>query len=256
MLFLNFISSFQPLCSLSVDGPLQTASGLKTFTFHHPETEGKSSPEPSSLHSSSQCPGGPSASTLVIPSRRLSSPEKIIDLHKQLQKTLISSPQVLCTKDFAHSVKRLQTPVNRGGGQEPRKYLFVAADVDPVSTPQRKEESLSFSASQTNSVILSAAPILPNQSPTFNNADAFCSADMFRGQSTNSSEPRPETTASDPAAPENSYFSTHYKSYGAAPGHGRPLFAATCTPQSHTSERKSSAAMEKSKMIRPKPGNT
>lgn len=257
-------SSFQP--SLSVNGPLQEAGGHKTFTFHHPKTEGKSSPETDSLHRSSQCPGGPSASTCVFPSRRLSSPEKIIDLHEQLQKTLISSPQVLCTPDFSHSVKRLQSPVSRGRGEEPRKNLFFSAHADL----EPRGRNLSFSASQTKSVTLSASPSRPNKSPKSNNGDAFCSADKFKTNNPEfhtetpelqltleSTDTHPETTASDTAATENHHFGTHYKSYGAAPWRSRPLFAATCTPEnSHSSERKSSEAMEKPKTKRPKPGNT
>lgn len=257
-------SSFQP--SLSVNEPLQEAGGHKTFTFRQPETEGKSSPELDSLHRSPQCPGGPSASSGVLPSRRLSSPEKIIDLNKQL--TLISSPRVLCTPDFSHSVKRLQTPVSRGRGEEPRKYLFFSAhaDLKPMG------RNLSFSASQTKSVTLSAAPSRPNESLKFNNADAFCSADKCKTnnpefhtetpefqhtlESAKSSDMHPETTASDTAATDHHYFGTNYKSYGAAPERSTPLFAATCTPEkSHSSERKSSGAMKKPKTIRPKPGN-
>lgn len=261
-------SSFQP--TLSVRGPLQEASGHKIFALQHPETEGKSSPEPDSLHRSSQCPGGPSASTCVLPSRRLSSPEKIIDLQKQLQKTLISSPEVLCTPDFSHSVKQLQTPVSRERGEEPRKYLFFSAHADL----EPRGRNLTFSASQTKTLTLSAAPSRPNKSPKSNNADAFCAADKFKTnnpefhtetpelqltlESTKSSDTHPETTASDTAATENHYIiGTHYKSYGAAPERSRPLFAATCTPEkSQSSERKSSGAMEKPKTIRPKPGNT
>lgn len=267
VLSLNLTSSFQP--SLSVNGPLQEAGGHKTFTFHQPETEGKSSPELDSLHRSSQCPGGPSASTGVLPNRRLSSSEKIIDLNEQLQKTLISSPQVPCTPDFSHSVKRLQTPVSRGREEEPRKYLFFSAHADL----KPKGRNLSFSASQTKSVTLSAAPSRPNKSPKFNNADAFCSADPFKTnspefhteapelqltlESAKSSDPqKPDTTASDTAATEDHYLGAHSKSYGAAPERSRPLFAATCTPEkSHSSGRKSSGAMKKPKTIRPKPGN-
>lgn len=259
-------SSFQP--SLSVNGPLQEAGRHKTFTFQHPETEGESSTEPDSLHRSSQCPGGPSTSTCVLPSRRLSSSEKIIDLHEQLQKTLISSPEVLGTSDFSHSVKRLQTPVSRERGEESRKYLFFSAHADL----EPRGRNLSFSASQTKSVTLSAAPSRPNKSPKFNTADAFCSADKFKTnnpgfhtespelqltlESTKSPDTHPETTASVTAATENHHFGKHYKSYGAAPERSRHLFAATCTPEkSHSSERKSSGAMERPKTIRPKPGN-
>lgn len=277
--FLNVISpSFQP--SFSVDGPLSTTSGHKNFTFHHPETERESSQEPNSFHGSALCPGRPAASTCVVSSRRLSSPEKIVDLHEQLQKTLISSSQILCIKDFSPSVKRLQIPANIGRGQEPRKYHSFSAPADLIPTSQRKKEGLSFSASsQTNSVALSAAPSLPNKSPTCDNADAFHSADLFTGhhfktnnpefhtespefqlttlKSTNSVDSPPETTASDTAIPGNNYFGTPYKSYGAATECGGPLFAATCTPEkSFKSERKSSAAVKKSTMTRLKPGNT
>lgn len=268
VLSLNLTSSFQP--SLSVDGPLQKAGGLKTFTFHHPETAEKSSSEPDCLHRSPRGPGGLSASTCVIPNRRLSSPEKIIDLQEQLQKTLISSPQVLCTQDLSHSVKRLQTPVNKGRGEEPGKSLFFLAHAN--RDPGRR--NLSFRASQTKPVTLSAAPSQLNKSATFNDADAFCSADKFKTnkpefhtetpelhlttvKSTKSSNTRPEDTASDTAATENHYLGTRSKSYGAPSECSKPLFAATCTPEkSHSSDRKSSGAMEKSKMIRPKPGNT
>lgn len=261
LLFLNAISpSFQP--SFFVDGPLPTASGHKSFTFHHPEAEGESSQEPNGLHGS-LCPGRPTGS---ISSRRLSSPEKIIHLHEQLQKTLKSSSHIVCTKDFSPSVKRLQTPANTGRGQEPRKYHSFSAPVDLIRTPQRKKESLSFSASQTESVPLSAA-------------DAFHSADLFTGhhfntnnsefhtespefqrtalECTDSTDSPPETTASDTAAPEKHYFGSPYKSYGAATEHSRPLFAATCTPEkSFKPERESSAAVKKSTMKRLKPGNT
>lgn len=157
--------------------------------------------------------------------------------------------------------------MSRGRGEEPRKYLFFSAHADL----EPKGRNLNFSASHTKSVTLSAAPSQPNKSQKSNNADAFCSADKFKTnnpefhtetpelqltlESTKSSHP--ETTASDTAAMENHYFGTHYKSYGAAPERSRPLFAATCTPEkSHSSERKSSGAMEKPKTIRPKPGNT
>lgn len=277
LLFLSVISlSFQP--SFSVDGPLPTTSGHKNFTFHHPETERESSQEPNSFHGSSLCPGRPTASTCVTSSRKLSSPEKILDLHEQLQKTL-SSSQILCTKDFSPSVKRLQTPANIGRGQEPRKYHSFSAPADLIPTPQRKKESLSFGASQTKSVTLSAAPSLPNKSATSDNADAFHSAELFTGhhfknnnsgfhpkspefqlttlKSTNSADSPPETTASDTAAPENNYFGTPYKCYNVKNERGRPLFTAACTPEkSDESERRSSAAAKKSTMTRLKPGNT
>lgn len=266
-LLLNVISSsFQT--SFSADGPLPTRSGHKNFIFHHPETEGESSREPDSFHGSSPCPVRPTASTCILSSRRLSSPEKIIDLHEQLQKTQISSGQIVCTEGFPPSVKRLQTPVNIGRGQEPRKYHSFSAPADLIPTSERKKESLGFSASQTKSVTASA-----------DNADAFRSADLFTGRhfknnnsefhteppefhltalkSTNSSDSPPETTASNTAAPENNYFLARYKSCGAATEPSRPFHAATGTPEtSFTSERKSSAAVKQSTATRPKPGKS
>ncbi|KAM9356699.1 uncharacterized protein ABDE67_004283 [Symphorus nematophorus] len=57
--------------------------------------KGKSSPDLTSLTGSSVSPSPTplSSSTRVSPSRRLSSPEKIINLHEQLQRTLMSSYQ-------------------------------------------------------------------------------------------------------------------------------------------------------------------
>lgn len=262
LLFLNVTSpSFQP--SLSVDGPLPSTSGHKSLAFHHAEAEGESSQEPNAPHGSSRCPGTPTAS---ISSRRLSSPQKIIHLHEQLQKTLKSSSHTVCTKDFSPLVKRLQTPENTGRGQEPRKYHSFSAPADLIMTPQRKKESQSFSASHTKSVPLSAA-------------DAFHSADLFTGrhlntnnsefhtqsaevqltalECTDSTDSPPETTASDTAAPLSNYLGTPCQSYGAATERGRPLFAASYTPQkSFKSERESSVAVKKSRMKRLKPGNT
>ncbi|XP_076015691.1 uncharacterized protein LOC143008033 isoform X2 [Genypterus blacodes] len=69
-----------------------------------PETNRGSSPGPASFQRRSPSPAPPP--TCVSPPKRLSSPEKIIDLHEQLQKTLFSS---------------YQAPVSRGRGQQPRK---------------------------------------------------------------------------------------------------------------------------------------
>lgn len=278
LLFLNLISPlFQS--PFSVAAPLPTTGGHKKFTFHHPGTEpGESSQEPNTCHGSCLCPGRPTASTCVMSSRRLSSPEKIIDLHEQLQKTLMGSSQTLCTKDVSPSLKGLQTPGNFGRRWEPRKYHSFLAAADPIPTTQRTKESLSFSASQTKPVTPTAAPGPPQKSLTSDNADAFLSLDLFTGhrfktnnsechtkspefqlatlKSTNSTDAPPETTASDTAAPDNSYFGTSYKSSSAATERGGPIFAATCTPEkSCKSERKSSAAVKKSTMTRLKPGN-
>lgn len=79
------------------DVQVQASSGKKNLGFHQAETKGRSSPDLNSSPGSSLSPSSPSSSTPV--SRRLSSPEKIISLHEQLQKTLMSSSQVTCAED-------------------------------------------------------------------------------------------------------------------------------------------------------------
>lgn len=267
--FLNVIlSSSQP--TLSADGPLQTTRGHNDFTFHHPEAEGKSPQRPTSFHGASLGPGRPGANTGVVSRRRLSSPEKIMDLQEQLQKTVMSRSRVLCAQDFSPSVNRLPTTANRGSGWEARKYLSFSTPSDLLPTLRRKKESLSFSAPHTQQ---SAAPSPSDKPPTFNNGDAFHSADLFTGHHfktdnpespgfqlttltpANSPDAHPETTASDTAAPDGNCSDTLYTSDRAAPERGTPLSAATCTPEkSNNSERKSSAALENRTVKRPKAG--
>nr|XP_020451731.1 trichohyalin-like isoform X2 [Monopterus albus] len=79
--------------SPSASGPVQATSGQKTFGFHDPNMKEKSSPDLTGLTESSLTSSPPPSSTHISPSRRLSSPEKIINLHEQLQKTLMSSYQ-------------------------------------------------------------------------------------------------------------------------------------------------------------------
>ncbi|XP_070818028.1 platelet binding protein GspB-like [Chaetodon trifascialis] len=102
------------------------ASGPEKYGFHHPDMKETSST------GSSLSPTPPSSSHV----RRLSSPEKIINLHEQLQKTLMSSYQV---------------PVSRGRGQQPRKSLSfsVLADLGPAS--QTKKQSLSINMPHASS---------------------------------------------------------------------------------------------------------
>ncbi|KAI3351181.1 hypothetical protein L3Q82_005740 [Scortum barcoo] len=81
-----------------------SACGPEKSGFHHPDKKGKFSPDLSRSAGSSPSPPHPSsASTRVSPSRRLSSPEKIINLHEQLQKTLTSSYQA-CICCIVHSI--------------------------------------------------------------------------------------------------------------------------------------------------------
>ncbi|AWP12030.1 putative leucine-rich repeat-containing protein DDB G0290503 [Scophthalmus maximus] len=99
--------------TLSASGPIQATSGPEIFRFHQTDVKGKPSPDLTSPTGSSPTPL--SSSTCVSPSRRLSSPEKIINLHEQLQKTLMSS---------------YQAPVGRGRTEEPRKSLSFSAPAD------------------------------------------------------------------------------------------------------------------------------
>ncbi|XP_070693341.1 uveal autoantigen with coiled-coil domains and ankyrin repeats-like isoform X2 [Pempheris klunzingeri] len=144
-----------------------SASGPKKL--HHPDTKGKSSPDPTSSPGSLLSPPPPSASTHVSVSRRLSSPEKIINLHEQLQKTLMSS---------------YQAPVSRGRRQQPRKSLSFAAPADLRPVSQTK--TLSFNTPCTNSPATAAssqanhAPAVAaaNKSTTLYNAVASRSANV------------------------------------------------------------------------------
>ncbi|XP_018535427.1 uncharacterized protein LOC108885532 [Lates calcarifer] len=111
---------------------------------------GKSSPDLTSSTGSSLSPAPPSPSTRLSPSRRLSSPEKIINLHEQLQNTLMSS---------------YQAPVTRGRGQEPSKSLSFSAPADLNLASQTNKQSLSFNKPHTNSLPVSAAASQDNHTP-------------------------------------------------------------------------------------------
>ncbi|XP_069575922.1 trichohyalin-like [Brachyistius frenatus] len=159
--------------SPSASGPVQATSQPETFGFHHPDMKGKSSPDPSSLTGSSLSPPPPSSSTCVSLSRRLSSPEKILNLHEQLQKTLMSS---------------YQAPESRGRGQQPRRSLSLSVPADLNSASQTNKQNLSFNILHPNSVPVTAAwsqakhtpittkPAATNKSATLFNAVASRSA--------------------------------------------------------------------------------
>ncbi|XP_022059647.2 plectin-like [Acanthochromis polyacanthus] len=124
--------------SSSASGPVRaTSRGV-----HHVDTKGMSSPDSDSLNDASVSPIPPSSSTRVSPSRRLSSPEKILNLHEQLQKTLMSS---------------CQAPVSRGRGQQPRRSLSLSAPADLNPTFQTHKQNLSFNTPQTNSLPVTTA---------------------------------------------------------------------------------------------------
>ncbi|XP_033488899.2 uncharacterized protein LOC144458250 [Epinephelus lanceolatus] len=127
-----------------------SASGPDKFRFHHPDTKEKSSPELTTSTRSSPTPTPPYYGARVSPSRRMSSPEKILNLHEQLQKTLMSS---------------FQTPVSRGRGQQPRKCLSFSAPADLRPACQTKQQSLSSNMPDTNSLPLTAAASQAKHTP-------------------------------------------------------------------------------------------
>ncbi|XP_071772941.2 uncharacterized protein LOC139925454 [Centroberyx gerrardi] len=128
---LNSITQLPP----SASGPVQTTSAPERFGLYHPEVKGESSPGAASFskgNRSSLSPAPPSPERRVRLSRRLSSPEKIINLHEQLQKTMMSS---------------YQAPVSRGRGQQPRNSLSF----------QTKNQSLTISNANATPLPLSTA---------------------------------------------------------------------------------------------------
>lgn len=157
-----------------------SASGSEKLGFHHPGTKVPSSPDPTSTSEarsrSSLSPSPSSSTTRVSPRRRLSSPEKIINLHEQLQKTLLSS---------------YQAPVSRGRGEQPRKSLSFSAPADLSSSPQMKTQSLGVNIPPTNHLSVTTAssqakhtpvvmtkPVATNKSTTLFNAVASRSANL------------------------------------------------------------------------------
>ncbi|XP_056238785.1 centromere-associated protein E isoform X2 [Seriola aureovittata] len=137
--------------SASASRPIQAINGPEKCGFHHPDVKGKSSPDLMSSAGSSLSPIPPSSSKHVGPSRRLSSPEKIINLHEQLQKTLMSSYQ--------------KAPVSRGRGHEPRKSLSFSAPADLNLASQTNKQSLSFYKPHSNSLPATTASSQPHHSP-------------------------------------------------------------------------------------------
>ncbi|KAF3838430.1 hypothetical protein F7725_010198 [Dissostichus mawsoni] len=109
---------------------------------HHQNMKGKSSPDPIPWTRSSLSPSPLPSRERVSPSRRLSSPEKIINLHEQLQRTLMSS---------------YQDPEGRGRRHQPRKCLSFSAPADLRPASLTKKQSLSFNDQNTNSLPVTAA---------------------------------------------------------------------------------------------------
>nr|XP_015801269.2 trichohyalin isoform X2 [Nothobranchius furzeri] len=155
------VSSFVPLKDDMSTDMLQLcpASGLNNLPeksgFQHLNINQKSSPE---VISRGKSPTPLFSCPRVNPSRRLSSPEKIINLHEQLQKTLISN---------------FQAPESRGRGQEPRMSLSAQADLNSANTTKH----LSYTLQHLPSVV-PAKPASSDKSVTLFNAVASRSANM------------------------------------------------------------------------------
>ncbi|XP_034086860.1 trichohyalin isoform X3 [Gymnodraco acuticeps] len=111
---------------------------------HHQNMKGKSSPDPIPWTRSSLSPSPLPSRERVSPSRRLSSPEKIINLHEQLQRTLMSS---------------YQDPEGRGRRHQPRKCLSFSAPADLRPASLTKKQSLSLNDQNTNSLLTAAAAV-------------------------------------------------------------------------------------------------
>ncbi|XP_042349817.1 early endosome antigen 1-like [Plectropomus leopardus] len=134
-----------------------SANGPEKFRFYYQDMKGKSSEATSSIGSSlSLTP--PCCSPCVSPSRRLSSPEKILNLHEQLQKTLMSS---------------YQAPESRGRGQQPRKCLSFSAPADLRPASQTQQQSLSSDKQQTNSLPVTAAASRAKHTPAYKPTTLF-----------------------------------------------------------------------------------
>ncbi|XP_030595033.1 protein lava lamp-like [Archocentrus centrarchus] len=165
------ITSTAPL-SPSASGPSQAASKAEKSEFHYLDvTKEKCSLYPTSLTASLL---SPTIYSFASPRRRLSSPEKILNLQEQLQKTLRSS---------------FEAPESRGRGQQPRRSLSLSAPTDLNKASQTKKLSLSPSPPQINSVpvttafsqaahtpVVTTKPTATNKSPTLFDAVACRSA--------------------------------------------------------------------------------
>ncbi|XP_030000664.1 golgin subfamily A member 4-like [Sphaeramia orbicularis] len=126
--------------SSSASGLVQDTSGL-----HQSNTKADPSPDRTGLSEPSAFSSSPvpaSSGTSISLSKRLSSPEKIISLHEQLQKTLQSS---------------YQAPVSSGRGQQTRKSLSFSAPVDLNLASRTNRQNLSTTVPHTNTLPVTAA---------------------------------------------------------------------------------------------------
>ncbi|XP_073342655.1 uncharacterized protein [Pagrus major] len=150
--------------SLSTSGSVQVTSGPEKFGFHHPDVKGKSSPALTASPRSSLSPSPSSSGTRVSLSRRLSSPEKIISLHEQLQKTLMSS---------------YQAPVSRGRGQQPRKSLSFSAPANLGTSSQTEKQSFNIPPTNSLPVTTASGPVKQTPAVTTTSASTNKSTALF-----------------------------------------------------------------------------
>ncbi|XP_029970262.1 golgin subfamily B member 1-like [Salarias fasciatus] len=117
-------------------------SGPEEAGLHHMDGTEKPSSDRSTLIGSSLSRASPSSSAHLSPSRRLSSPEKILHLHEQLQKTLMSS---------------YQDQETRGRQQQSKRGLPRSASENLNASSHTKKQNLSFDVKQTASLPATAA---------------------------------------------------------------------------------------------------
>ncbi|XP_077957312.1 uncharacterized protein LOC120817419 isoform X2 [Gasterosteus aculeatus] len=109
---------------------------------HHSDTEETSSLDPTGSTGSPVSPTPPSSGARYSPSRRLSSPEKIMNMYEQLQQTLMSS---------------YQSPESRGRGRQPGKSLSFPSSADLHSASETTKQSFCSNVPPPDSLPLSAA---------------------------------------------------------------------------------------------------
>ncbi|KAM4732960.1 uncharacterized protein jakmip1 isoform 3-T8 [Anableps anableps] len=119
-------------------GSLKETSRPEKIDFLHLEVKDKNSSDTTEVGIHFHSPPTPSSSTRVSLSRRLSSPEKILNLQEELQKTLMDS---------------FQASESRGRGKQPWRSLSPSATKD-LNSPQPTRH-FSFSVQFANSLPVS-----------------------------------------------------------------------------------------------------
>ncbi|XP_043982290.1 nuclear anchorage protein 1 isoform X1 [Gambusia affinis] len=121
-----------------VTASLDATSRPEKIDFLDLEVKDKHSSDTAEVGIHLRCPPSASSSTRVSPSRRLSSPEKILNLQEELQKTLMDS---------------FQAPESRGRGKRPQRNLSPSAPAD-LNSP-KPTRHFPFSVKCTDSLPVS-----------------------------------------------------------------------------------------------------